>query len=605
MDEPSIRGLAGIAVLTLALTGCGAISDISGAASGAGDIAVDFVNEFGGLFKSGDGDTTTDTTTTTAGADTTPACASYTLPETITAAGETRTGVLTDRHCIYNVEFVDTDRPLSQSISLESLSGGAHIFEGSLVVGTSHETQAALTGANISEGGDAPSLAISAGAIIAFGEVGDGLIINRGARIMAIGTQTDPILFTSEDDVRGEAGTTAADGWAGIIINGFGLTNACTYAAPAADTEGNVPPRRPFVMDQPFMPADPQPTLRVTGECSQGTDATGRHGGTNNADSSGTLAYVILKHSGLLAAQNALALNAVGRGTTLNNIEVFAAANHAGFSDGVRLTGGAASLTQVLVYNPKLDGIRLTNGYLGTLETILVSQADSAGERCIHVESGTGGQSEAQINDGMNTRVMIAGLTCDISVDHARGSGVILEEGAQALLQNAIIVGSRLAADASAPNDNACLEIIGDRSTIEAEGVIISCKEQPLNALPAHFLDDDTGATGVTVRVTATDDTKEESIQFAAIPTAATTFSPLAAIDSAFVALSASGTEDGRPLFSLFLSDTRVNDADTTVQAAGEPAPTFLGAAATDNNPFARWTFGVFAEVATSFGTIK
>ena len=528
-------------------------------------------------------------------------CGSYTIPASGSTAAVTRSPMLNDDgNCVYNTTFVDSVAPLTEDVTLPNLvDSGLHIFEGSLVVGANYETSAALDAAGIAEGGDGPTLTVDAGATVAFANAADRVVINRGARIMAVGTALDPITFTSTADAEALASAvttddlaaTVTDQWKGIIINGLGLTNACTYAAPADDTAGNVPPRRPLATDNAFMLAADQPTLAFpeNGGCNR-SSAIGNHGGTNPGDHSGSLDYVILKHVGDEDADNALALNAVGSATSLSNIEIFAAEGN-----GISVVGGGADLTNVLVYNAEVDGINLTDGYLGTLTTILVSQVDGQGERCVHVESGTGGQSDAQIADGMNTRAVIEGLTCDISADNERGSGVILEEGAQVLLRNSMIIGSRVAANADEANDNACLDVADERSIIRVEGVIVACKEAPENATLANFGLD----TGVAARVIAedgeTDAQVAESIQFVAIP--GDTLDPTTTTNTDFMVLSAgAGTEDDRALFSALLNDLVIAGVAETVEAAsdGRNAPIFLGAISTGTNPFSGWSFGVF-----------
>ena len=275
------------------------------------------------------------------------------------------------------------------------------------------------------------------------------MIVNRGARIEAVGTAADPITFTSLADVAALATTvttddlaaTATDQWAGITINGAALNNACAYDALDA-VAGTVPPRRGFAPDAPFTLADPQPDLTAT-TCSQGaavftagattadaaTLADGFHGGTSPADDSGELAFVIIKHVGDATAnvnQNALHLRSVGSTTTLSNIEVYSVDG-----SGIAIDGGGADLSAVLVYNPQEHGVLATGGYLGLLDGVLVSQADGAGNSCVQVDAGAGGTTQDQIDDGMNTRVTARTLTCDVSADNAGGAGVIVSRRRQ------------------------------------------------------------------------------------------------------------------------------------------------------------------------------
>ena len=533
---------------------------------------------------------------------TTPAamgCASYTNTggDTLTATASPTTAA---PNCIYETSFVDHGTPLTANLTLADLpDGGAHVFNGSLVVGADSATLAGVP--------DTPVvLTIEAGATIAFANAADRVIVNRGAQIEAVGTAADPITFTSLADVAALATTvttddlaaTATDQWAGITINGAALNNACTYDALDA-VAGTVPPRRGFAPDAPFTLADPQPDLTAT-TCSQGAAASGFHGGTSPADDSGELAFVIIKHVGDATAnvnQNALHLRSVGSATTLSNIEVYSVDG-----SGIAIDGGGADLSAVLVYNPQEHGVLATGGYLGLLDGVLVSQADGAGNSCVQVDAGAGGTTQDQIDDGMNTRVTARTLTCDVSADNAGGAGVIVTEGARARLQNAIIVGTRVAAETAAPNDNVCLDLVGSRSIIEVDGVIAACLEAP-------------ASTALQVKVSGGRSTFSANNQFIATnttivatqevlrdfqfhpPGASTTISPLARTNPSLVVLSDEGTLARRALFSSLLSASRVDGRATTVVSPGSAiigTRTYLGAITTGNNLFSGWTFGVF-----------
>ena len=565
------------------------------------------------------------------------ACASYTNSDGETMeAMAARTAAAP--HCVYGVDFVDNDAPLMKNLTLARLDAdGAHVFEGSLVVGMESATLAGVPTTPV-------VLTIEAGTTVAFRDETDRLIVNRGAQIMAVGTATAPIIFTSLDELEAVA---TRDGrvptrWAGITINGTALNNACTYAGT---TTGE--PSRPFEVGAPFTLADPQPDLTAT-TCSQGaavftagataSDAPtlgyGFHGGTSPADDSGELAYVIIIGVGaetIEVNRNALQLRSVGHGTKLSNIEVASVDG-----SGIRVEGGGANLGNVLVDNPRMHGVHLLGGYLGLLDTVLVSQrggtycfdmfneggevvgercitSETSGLSCVQVDSGAGGETKAQIDGGMNTRVTLRNLTCDITANHndndgfvAGGAGVIVTEGARARLQNAIIVGSRVAAnvgnDNDNENDNVCLELKGTLSIIEADGVIASCLEDSTVVTADNFL----ATTGDGARVIATDidasnptaDDVAMDIQFHD-PDGADKIDPTTDEDIGLFVLSKAGTLFQRPLFSLLLTDSFVNSAIPEVIASGEtPGRTYLGAIThgAGTNPFAGWTVNVFTE---------
>src|SRR5690606_1193172 len=124
---------------------------------------------------------------------------------------------------------------------------------------------------------------------------GDGgtlgtLVVQMGGKIMAAGTETDPILFTSALP----AGSRAPGDWGGVIL----LGKAPNYKA----TGGTLP-------------------------SIEGLDpGEGVYGGSDPDDSSGVMTYVRIEYSGVEIGDgneiNGLTLGSVGRGTTLHHIMV-------------------------------------------------------------------------------------------------------------------------------------------------------------------------------------------------------------------------------------------------------------------------------------------
>ena len=141
------------------------------------------------------------------------------------------------------------------------------------------------------------------------------LIISRGAQIYAEGTADQPIIFTAElDEI--ETGTPSLDVsdrglWGGLIILGKGV-----IANTTAET-------------------------RVEG-IPEGENRA-LFGGNDDNDNSGVLRYVSIRHGGAELAPgdeiNGLTLGAVGSGTTISHVEVFANSD-----DGIEFFGGTVSI---------------------------------------------------------------------------------------------------------------------------------------------------------------------------------------------------------------------------------------------------------------------
>ena len=146
------------------------------------------------------------------------------------------------------------------------------------------------------------------------------LIITRGAKIYAEGTVENPVIFTAEaDDVNDpfDLGPTDNALWGGIVLLGHGVTQK----------NGNA---------------------EVNIEGIDLSEVRGAYGGDDNADNSGVLRYVSIRHGGRQIVSgselNGLSLGAVGSGTTLEYIEVYANSD-----DGIEFFGGAPNLKYAVV----------------------------------------------------------------------------------------------------------------------------------------------------------------------------------------------------------------------------------------------------------------
>ncbi len=184
-------------------------------------------------------------------------------------------------------------------------------------------------------------LNIEAGTVIKFtprADVGNpsALIIARGARIFANGTAQEPIIFTAEaDDVNIPDDLGPADNalWGGLALLGKGITQKNGNAESVVE---GIPT----------------------------SETRGLYGGTDNADNSGILRYVSIRHGGrqLVSGSelNGLTLGAVGSGTTLEYIEVYANSD-----DGIEFFGGAPNLKYAVVAFAEDDSYDWDEVYTG------------------------------------------------------------------------------------------------------------------------------------------------------------------------------------------------------------------------------------------------
>lgn len=170
------------------------------------------------------------------------------------------------------------------------------------------------------------------------GRNSSALIVARGGRIEADGTADAPIIMTALDDDLEDPTDLVQDGaprsglWGGLIVLGDAPTN---IAVGETNIEGI-----------------------------DASDVRGLYGGGDADDDSGTIRYVSIRHGGTLIGEgneiNGLTLGAVGAGTTIEYVEVFANQD-----DGVEWFGGTARAKYLVVAYSGDDMFDYDQGYSG------------------------------------------------------------------------------------------------------------------------------------------------------------------------------------------------------------------------------------------------
>jgi hypothetical protein len=302
-------------------------------------------------------------------------------------------------NCEYTDTFAGPTNPIMQDITFEALPGGAaHKISTSLFIGETHNTQAGLDAAGITQGGDGPTLTIEPGATLAFATRRDFMIINRGSQIIARGTARAPITLTSISDVEGTLPEDlAVQQWGGVVINGFGVSNKCTY-----DTSGGNRGEAGFALA-----AGSECSIEAEG--SEGDDES-QYGGANDDDNSGVLEYVIVKHTGAQVANgdelNGISFGGVGRGTVIKNLQVYST-----YDDGIEMFGGSADIDGLVAMYVRDDSIDIDEGYNGTISNAIVIQQADDGDHCIEAD-GIGSYSSyvGAEGDAAKAALIAAGL---------------------------------------------------------------------------------------------------------------------------------------------------------------------------------------------------
>ena len=203
---------------------------------------------------------------------------------------------------------------------------------------------------------DGVTLTIEAGTIIkgtsGTGSLASALIIAQGGKIIAAGSASEQIVFTSTADniTVGESYGSNLDQnnrglWGGLIVLGY-APSSFAGDVDALQIEG--------------IPAE---------------DSWGLYGGNDPNDNSGILKYISIRHGGALIGEgneiNGLTLGGVGAGTEIDNIEVVG-----NVDDGIEFFGGTVDASNLLVWAQGDDAIDIDQAYSGTIDNVVVHLGD-------------------------------------------------------------------------------------------------------------------------------------------------------------------------------------------------------------------------------------
>jgi hypothetical protein len=206
------------------------------------------------------------------------------------------------------------------------------------------------------------------------------LIIERGGKIIAAGTKECPIVFTTVNDVNvdGTYGVINRGQWGGIVILGK-ATNNLNYALNGPFTPGSGNGKL-AVCDgvgviEGFATNVPQDRFGVcTSANAQGSGEAVSQTFDDN-DNSGIMRYVSIRHSGAVLSVgneiNGLTLGSVGRGTTLENIEIVSCAD-----DNIEFFGGTVNAKYVTTLFGNDDMFDWDDGYTGKLQFLFGMKGD-------------------------------------------------------------------------------------------------------------------------------------------------------------------------------------------------------------------------------------
>jgi hypothetical protein len=216
---------------------------------------------------------------------------------------------------------------------------------------------------------------------------GSSLIIMRGAKIMAEGAPDKPIVFTSAQP----AGQRQATDWGGIIICGKASNNLSKMTI-----EGGIE-------------AD--------------------HGGSDDNDNSGVLRYLRIEFGGYPYALdneiNGLTLGSVGRGTTIDHVQV----SYTG-DDSFEWFGGSVNCKYLVAFHGWDDDFDTDNGFSGKLQFLLSVRdpkiADQSNSNGFESDNNSNGSTQTPNTKCVFSNVTVIGPTGqDSGFENRGGTGYI------------------------------------------------------------------------------------------------------------------------------------------------------------------------------------
>ncbi len=329
---------------------------------------------------------------------------------------------------------------ITTALSLPRAAGVAYEINGRVDVGVD------IGGAGTAPTGIATTLTIAAGSLIYANTTNadnDYMVVNRGSKLIAEGTETLPIIFTAQANLTGGVTDESQGLWGGIILAGRAPISNCNTTVPG----GNA----------------------ACENVVEGT-STALYGGAIPTDNSGTVRYVQIRYSGTVISPNnelqGLTLGGTGSGTVIDHVQV-----HNSSDDGIEIFGGRTNLRYLAITGADDDGLDTDVGWQGFVQFVLAIQkpTNTQGDN-YSTEIDSNGSEDALPRQAYN----LANFTF-VQTSTATNAAIRLRGGADATFVNGIV---------SNPN-GACLNVIagadaGGKTTIRPTNAALEDKGPPV-----------------------------------------------------------------------------------------------------------------------------
>lgn len=241
------------------------------------------------------------------------------------------------------------------------------------------------------------TLKIEAGTTIK-GENNSALVIDKGAQMIATGTEAQPIVFTSALP----KGQKKRKDWGGLVFVGNALVNTESGTGRAEGFPSNPP----------------------------------SYGGKDPAHNCGKLSYVRVEFAGRAINDgdelNAMGFYACGSKTQMDHVQV-----HMGEDDGIEFFGGGFHASHIMVTGAADDALDMDLGFTGSLQFVYIQQDSAVGNNMLEVSNNSTRPLGTPITRPViaNATLVGAGVAARSGPQHA----ITLKEGASLGLYNSII----------------------------------------------------------------------------------------------------------------------------------------------------------------------
>lgn len=223
----------------------------------------------------------------------------------------------------------------------------------------------------------------------------DYIMVEKGGKIEAIGTEENPIIMTAEEE--------RAGAWGGLHVCGDAQINITGGSATSE------------IGDSPY-------------------------GGSNDSDNSGIIKYVIIKYAGQKLDEeheaNGFSFYGVGNGTTVDYVAAIS-----GNDDGYEFFGGDVNIKHAISLNNSDDSFDWTEGWRGKAQFLVAYQEDPMTlnydcDRLMECDNYSKGIINIPI-----AHPVIANVTFVGNNSSDKTSGITFRAGTQISLYNAIVTG--------------------------------------------------------------------------------------------------------------------------------------------------------------------